>query len=797
MKMVLLVRLHIISIVLLWGINSRAAAASADHELAPPPIAKPNCTAHCGGVSIPYPFGIGPNSDCYFDDWFQIDCHNSTTPILRRSKLEVLNVSLDYWYGSGIQVKYPITFFSCKGKEIRKSTNLTGSPFVYSQYRNMFVAVSCGFLVSVSSDDENVVGSCKSNCDPNSGLYNDNWACYSNINCCQLTIPPDLKVINSSIQAQAGESRMADCNDYAFLVDQEWFMNNRTNLSDVKKMDSVPVVLDWSLNLDNNKSLIKLFEGFSAEPTRNPNDPTPVCSFTNGTGTYNNRSTVTCSCPNGFEGNPYLLQTCQDIDECKVLEKCIPDYLLSQPSYYKDRWPNVWNISNPICENTLGGHTCYNNLTGATCEFFAANLTDTKCYMRERPSRSWWSKQMKPIFSGLGSGVGVLLLLIGAWWAHKALKKRKIIKRKELFFRRNGGLLLEQQISSGKVNIDKIKLFNSNELEKSTDNFNIDRVLGQGGQGTIFKGMLADGNIVAVKKSKIDDKGKVSEFINEVIILSQINHRNIVQLLGCCLETEVPLLVYEFVPNGTLSQYIYEQNEEFPLTWQMRLQIATEIAGALSYLHVAATFPIYHRDIKSTNILLDEKYRAKIADFGISRTVAIDQTHLTTNVHGTFGYMDPEYFQSSQFTEKSDVYSFGVVLVELLTGQKPISAVKRSTEGEEEKEEYRSLATYFIISMQEDRLFNILDSRVVNEGSKEDIMIVADLARRCLNFNGRNRPTMREVTAELEAIQMSNKTHQGAEIITEVHYPIDLCDDVVSSSTGSTWDSGPAGFIIT
>ncbi|BFG31205.1 hypothetical protein CerSpe_174780 [Prunus speciosa] len=228
--------------------------------------------------------------------------------------------------------------------------------------------------------------------------------------------------------------------------------------------------------------------------------------------------------------------------------------------------------------------------------------------------------------------------------------------------------------------------------------------------------------------------------------------------MGCCLETEVPLLVYEFIPNGTLSQYIQEQIEEFPLTWDIRLQIAIEIVGALSYLHSASSFPIYHRDIKSANTLLDEKYRAKIADFGTSRSISIDQTHLTTCVHGTFGYLDPEYFQSSQFTEKSDVYSFGVVLVELLTGQKPISAVTGSSE-----EERRSLFTYFITAMQEDRLLNIVDARVLEEASETEIQVVANLARRCLNLNGRNRPTMREVTSELEAVQMSRKPSISAQ----------------------------------
>ncbi|KAK1400896.1 hypothetical protein POM88_000501 [Heracleum sosnowskyi] len=358
------------------------------------------------------------------------------------------------------------------------------------------------------------------------------------------------------------------------------------------------------------------------------------------------------------------------------------------------------------------------------------------------------------------SGLGVLLVMAIIWWLCKALKRRKKRKLKERNFERNGGLLLRQQVSSSEGSVDTTKLFTSKELEMATDHYNKDRILGQGGQGTVYKGMLTDGRIVAVKKSKIEDESKLDHFISEVVILSKINHRNIVKLHGCCLETDVPLLVYELVPNGTLFEYIHDHTEDFPLTWDIRVRIAIEIAGAVFYLHSAASIPIYHRDIKSTNILLDQKYRGKIADFGTSKSIAIDQTHLTTRVQ---------------------------VLVELLTGLKPILAPRAHDEG-------RSLATHFILTMEENRIFDILDPRIAKEDRKEEITAFANIAYRCLNLNGRRRPTMKQVAAELESINMSYKSPTAEQQYEEFEYPVtdqlnglwDLTSTSMSFSTSNS-----------
>ncbi|KAK6153373.1 hypothetical protein DH2020_013012 [Rehmannia glutinosa] len=294
-------------------------------------------------------------------------------------------------------------------------------------------------------------------------------------------------------------------------------------------------------------------------------------------------------------------------------------------------------------------------------------------------------------------------------------------KTKQRFFKRNGGLLLNQQIasSSGSV-LPELTLFKIEELEKATDKFSENRVLGKGGLGTVYKGMLSDGRIVAVKKANITDESQVGQFINEVFILSQINHRRIVKLLGCCLETEVPLLVYEYISNGTLSNHIHDNTNNSAIYWENRLRIAAEIAHALAYLHSCASTAIFHRDIKSSNILLDENFKAVVSDFGLSR------------------YPTDRY---PTYSNKDD----------------------------------KGLALRFRSAVKEHNLFEKFENVAAHEVHKEEVIAVAKLAKRCLKVSALKRPTMKEVAAELDQLRKTKalRGHQESfqdEYISEKCY---------------------------
>ncbi|XP_017975794.1 PREDICTED: wall-associated receptor kinase-like 5 [Theobroma cacao] len=676
---------------------------------------KSDCTVSCGEVDIAYPFGM--DARCYMNEWFKVTCNETADgkkPFLSSIGLELLSSS--FTLGS-VQVNNPVTYIQCQDIHNNGvSVNLTGSPFFFS-IDNYFVSVGCGSLATILHNQTHLIGGClQSGC---SNIVTSYGRCFT-------SIPQGLSsfVANmTEIYPSNGSNR--SCGS-AFLTDKiSLIYSNRVDLSSKKNFSTT---LRWGTP---KVAPCKLNEGSEI-----------LCSQDEEYCWTNLGYAHLCVCRMTEHTNEdyYFTNICEEPSKC-----AFPEY--NKYSKYK--------YCHMLCVNAPG-KSC------SPCPArYQYNHTEDVCKPKEynysSPTVLAKKTQAGAIIIGCSTSIGTLFVLLGTWSMYKVLKRRKSSKLKQKYFKRNGGLLLQQQLSSNEGNVDQIKLFTSKELEKATEYYNENRILGQGGQGIVYKGMLTDGSIVAIKKSKmVEDQKKLDErmvqqFINEVIILSQINHRNVVKLLGCCLETKVPLLVYEFVPNGTLSQLIHDKNEEFPLTRKMRLRIATEIANALSYLHCSASIPIYHRDIKSSNILLDDKYRAKLSDFGTSRSIAIEQTHLTTRVQGTFGYLDPEYFRSSQFTEKSDVYSFGVVLIELLTGQKPISSTQ--------SEEARSLVALFLLSMNEKSLFDILDPQVMNDGSQEEIIAVAQLAKRCLNLKGRKRPTMKQVAMELERIRASGEAN--------------------------------------
>jgi serine/threonine protein kinase len=300
------------------------------------------------------------------------------------------------------------------------------------------------------------------------------------------------------------------------------------------------------------------------------------------------------------------------------------------------------------------------------------------------------------------------------------------------FYEKNGGPILEK----AKI----IKLFKKAELKEILKSKNL---IGKGFFGEVYKGLL-DNKLVAVKKPISGAAQENNEqFVNEVIIQSQVIHKNIVRLIGCCLEVNIPMLVYEFLPKGNLEDILHSNKNVVPLNMDVRLSIAAQSADGLAYMHSKTTNKILHGDVKPANILLDDNFMPKISDFGISRLIARDKQH-TDEVIGDMSYMDPVYKQTGLLTEKSDVYSFGVVILELICREKASYS------------DNNSLVRNFLEAHKEKRVAELFDSEIALTSNLEVLHSLARIAVECLNIDVDQRPSMIEVAQSLILLNRSS-----------------------------------------
>ncbi|XP_021774732.1 wall-associated receptor kinase 2-like [Chenopodium quinoa] len=689
-------------------------------------IALPGCPDKCGDVDIPYPFGIGDK--CHYGNpltegiFYNITCNDTTVPSFPTyGATKVVLITLDGEFRVSNSIAY--LCFDITGTKFNHLKSwISVTRFALSTTQNIAGAIGCDTTGLFSGTMMNSTGGFLSGCI--TGCSNQSYISNKceGIGCCLASIPDGVTNITLEAGSMLNHKYVLGYNpcSVAFVMAKDQLQQNHSEMlfsiqSILKKDVSYfkdanellyPMVYNWSIGTKDCKSAQAAGEPLLCKGNTVCVDDLP--------GQWGYR----CECKLGFTGiNPYL-HDCQDINECadNGLHNCEKqEYCHSTPGSYRCQCPQSFN----------GNGT------------------------KESPCVRIQKKVLLPLESIiiLGVGGGVIAFLLVGFWFHWQHGNKEIQKLREKCFQQNGGHILQQKLSGRDVSSlgSMVRMFTFEQLQKATDNYSDSSIIGRGGFGMVFKGLLPNNQVVAIKRSIKVDSTQVEQFINEVVALSQINNKNVVKLLGCCLETEVPLLVYEFISNGTLHDHLHDEEKLFSFTWDVRLRIAAEVAEVLAYLHTTISIPIIHRDIKSANILLDDKCVAKVADFGASKLAPVDREQLGTMVQGTCGYLDPEYMQTGELTDKSDVYSFGVVLVELITRKKAMSYANPENE--------RCLAVCFLRKFKEDRLFEIFDEKIVSNGAIEQLKEVANLARRCLKLKGEDRPTMKEVARELERIR--------------------------------------------
>ncbi|KAL6844839.1 hypothetical protein ACP4OV_025498 [Aristida adscensionis] len=679
---------HLPLLLLLPAMSVIAAAADL------PAARSPGCATRCGDIDVPYPYGL--DTQCAINGRFVLNC----TTVGRQTKLlhdelEVIRISVQEgkaWLKTFIsrQCYDPST-----NQMQYNNAELSLSTYVLSAADNKVIVIGCNALAYMSSDSY-IIG-CLSTCNTTIPASTPKNGSCSGVGCCQADLPKGIWYYKSFFTESYNTSkiwRTTPCNYIAVMESAAFNFNTRYLTSTVfyDTDDSrTPVVMEWGITRN------------TCEEAKIDKNTSYACVSDNsycvdGDAGYH------CRCYKGYQGNPYIIDGCTDINEC-----------LDNATY-----PCAG-----ICKNTLGNFTC-------SCPRGKTKINDV-CVENQK---SIW---VAPV---IGGSVGLVVLVVAVTCTYLVRERRKLYRIKQKYFKQHGGLLLFEEMKS-KQGVS-FKIFSEEELQQATNFFDEQRVIGHGGHGKVYKGVLKNDIQVAVKRCMTIDEQHKKEFGKEMLILSQINHKNIVKLLGCCLEVEVPMLVYEFIPNGTLFNLIHGNHNQH-VSLATRLRIAYESAEALAYLHSCASPPILHGDVKSTNILLDGDYTAKVSDFGASILAPTDESQFVTLVQGTCGYLDPEYMQTCQLTDKSDVYSFGVVLLELLTRRKAFNL--------QGPEHDKSLTMRFLSAIKENKLEDVVDDQIKNNDNMEFLEEIAELASQCLEMCGANRPSMKEVADKLSRLK--------------------------------------------
>ncbi|GMN64457.1 hypothetical protein TIFTF001_033528 [Ficus carica] len=340
----------------------------------------------------------------------------------------------------------------------------------------------------------------------------------------------------------------------------------------------------------------------------------------------------------------------------------------------------------------------------------------------------------------------VVSLVIGVLWWTFCLRRKST---------------LEQDLKGVDLKTGKFTL---RQIKAATNNFDVANKIGEGGFGSVYKGLLSDGTIIAVKQLSSKSKQGNREFLNELGMISAVQHPHLVKLYGCCIEGDQLLLVYEYMENNNIARALFgPQQCQINLDWPTRRKICIGIARGLAYLHEESRLKIVHRDIKATNVLLDKDLNPKISDFGLAKLDEEENTHISTRIAGTYGYMAPEYAMRGYLTDKADVYSYGIVILEIISGK------SNTTSRAKDKSFY--LLDWALILKEKGDLMEMVDPRLGSDYDREEVLLTIKVALLCTNVSAAARPTMSSVVSILEgqtAIQeiMINDTSVPKDEIT-------------------------------